>query len=69
MYMKSSDFVAGLLVGTLIGAALGLLFAPEPGEGTRERVAGGARKFKDAAAERGRGWLKREESAEEEPED
>jgi len=67
--MKSSDFVAGLLVGTLIGAALGLLFAPEPGEETRERVAEGARKFKDAASERGRGWLKHRESGEEEPED
>ena len=69
MYMKGSDFLAGLLVGTLVGAALGLLFAPDPGEETRGRVAEGARKFKDAASERGRGWLKRKESAEEEPED
>jgi gas vesicle protein len=64
--MRSGDFLAGMLVGALIGASLGLLFAPEPGEETRELVAERARKFRDAAAERGRGLLKREEESEEE---
>jgi gas vesicle protein len=63
--MRSSDFLAGVLVGALIGAALGLLFAPEPGEETRTRVKEGARKFKDAATERGRAFLQRGEEDEE----
>jgi len=32
------DFLSGLIVGGLIGAAFGLLFAPEPGDRTRERL-------------------------------
>jgi gas vesicle protein len=66
MSMKSGDFLAGVLVGALIGAALGLLFAPEPGEETRERMLEKARKFKDAAAERGRSLLHRSKETEEE---
>jgi len=64
--MRSGDFLAGVLVGALVGAAIGLLFAPEPGEETRERVAERARKFRDAASERGRGFLRRTEGEEEE---
>ena len=65
--MRSGDFMAGILVGVLIGGALGLLFAPEPGEDTREMVAEKARLFKERAAERGRKALRRtEEEAEEE---
>jgi len=67
--MKSSDFLAGILVGSLIGTALGLLFAPEPGEETRDRVKKGALKFKDAASERGRTFLHRGEKGEEEGEE
>jgi gas vesicle protein len=65
--MRSGDFMAGILVGVLIGGALGLLFAPEPGEDTREMVAEKARNLRDRAAERGRKALHRsEEEAEEE---
>jgi gas vesicle protein len=32
------SFVAGLVIGGLIGAAIGLLLAPESGEDTREHV-------------------------------
>jgi len=67
--MKASDFLAGVLVGSLIGAALGLLFAPEAGEETRERVAEQARKLKEAAVERGRTLLRRGEEEEEEAEE
>jgi gas vesicle protein len=64
--MRSGDFAAGILVGVLIGGALGLLFAPEPGEETREFVAEKARRLKEAAAEKGRSLIHR---AEEEKED
>lgn len=33
-------FFAGLLLGGVIGAVLGLLFAPQPGEKTREQLRG-----------------------------
>ncbi|HLW48881.1 MAG TPA: YtxH domain-containing protein [bacterium] len=32
------DFTAGLVVGAMFGVALGLLFAPQPGTETRERL-------------------------------
>jgi gas vesicle protein len=63
--MKSGDFVAGVLVGALIGGALGLLFAPEPGEETREFVAEKARRLKEAAAEKGRSLIRRGEEEKE----
>jgi len=61
--MRTGDFLAGLLVGALVGASLGLLFAPESGEETRERVKVGARKLRDAASERARSALRREKEA------
>jgi gas vesicle protein len=69
MGMKTGDFLAGVLVGALIGAAVGLLLAPQAGEETRERVMEKARKFKDAASERGRTFLSRSDEAEAEEED
>ena len=67
--MRSGDFVAGILVGALIGGALGLLFAPESGEETRELMAEKARKWKEAAGEKGRGLLRRVKEEEEKPAD
>lgn len=65
--MTKSDFVAGVLVGALLGAALGIIFAPAAGEQTRERVKEGALKLKDAAAERARAVMhRREEECEKE---
>jgi gas vesicle protein len=63
--MRSGDFMAGILVGALIGGALGLLFAPEAGEETRGFVAEKARKLKEAATEKGRTMLRRDEEGEE----
>jgi gas vesicle protein len=63
--MRSGDFAAGILVGVLIGGALGLLFAPEPGEETREFVAEKARRLKEAAAEKGRSFIRRGEEEKE----
>lgn len=34
----SGDFVAGFLLGTFVGAVLAFLFAPAPGEETREKL-------------------------------
>jgi gas vesicle protein len=55
-----SGFGIGLIVGAVLGLAIGLLFAPRPGEETRqllkekagaarERVAEAARKVKETA--------------------
>jgi len=35
----SSDFLAGFVVGSLVGIALGMLFSPRPGEETRAFLA------------------------------
>ncbi len=35
---EGSSFLTGLLLGGIIGAVLGLLFAPQPGEQTREQL-------------------------------
>lgn len=66
--MRSGDFMAGILVGVLIGGALGLLFAPEAGEETRELVAEKAGKLKDAAVEKSRTMLRRCHAEEEKDE-
>lgn len=39
---EKTDFLAGLVIGTLVGIGLGMLFAPEAGERTRERLRGKA---------------------------
>ncbi len=56
--MKNGAFWAGLLTGAVIGAAVALIYAPKPGHETRGDVAEGVRKFKQAAAERGRHMLR-----------
>jgi len=35
---KASGFFAGLIIGALIGAGIALLYAPQPGEKTREQL-------------------------------
>ncbi len=37
--MKALNYVAAFLGGAALGAAAGLLFAPEKGEDTRKRIA------------------------------
>jgi gas vesicle protein len=42
---EGSSFLTGLLLGGIIGAVLGLLFAPQPGERTREQLRARADEF------------------------
>jgi gas vesicle protein len=51
------------LVGALVGAALGLLFAPEPGEEIRQRIKERASDYKDRVADAGSDLLERGKSA------
>ncbi|WMI67728.1 YtxH domain-containing protein [Mangrovimonas sp. YM274] len=37
--MSNSNSLFGLLVGTAVGATLGILFAPDKGSATRQRIA------------------------------
>ena len=37
---KSSHFMEGMILGGLLGAALGLVFAPHAGDKTREMIKG-----------------------------
>jgi len=48
------DFLAGVVVGTVIGAVAGLLFAPASGKETRERISEKGKEFKDVAVDRAR---------------
>jgi gas vesicle protein len=36
--MAANDCVKGMIVGSLIGAALGILYAPKSGKATREEI-------------------------------
>lgn len=46
-----TDFVAGFLLGGLLGAALALLFAPKSGEEIRHTLASSAEQWRDRADE------------------
>ena len=48
---KGSSAIFGLLTGTAIGATLGILFAPDKGVVTRQRIAEEAISAKDKLAE------------------
>jgi len=61
----SKGFLVGFLVGALLGAAVALLYAPQPGEQTREVVG----KKAAEVVERGRKLLKREEAEAEKAEE
>lgn len=48
---KESNVVVGMLAGTAIGATLGVLFAPDKGSNTRQRILDEAIDAKDKALE------------------
>ena len=39
--------IGGILIGTVVGAALGILFAPQDGTKTRNKIATGAKDLAD----------------------
>ncbi|MGZ3595404.1 MAG: YtxH domain-containing protein [Syntrophales bacterium] len=47
--MAAQDWVKGVVVGGLVGAALGILYAPKRGEETREEIAKSFQKLRDKA--------------------
>lgn len=44
--------IGGILIGTVVGAALGILFAPMDGTKTRNKIATGAKDLADDLARR-----------------
>jgi gas vesicle protein len=52
-------FWIGMIIGVAVGAAVATMYAPMRGEETRGQMAEGVRKFREAAAERGRKMLHR----------
>jgi len=49
--MKGKDFLVGVLLGSIVGAAIGLLLAPQSGEETREVITESARDIRDKVKE------------------
>ena len=48
---RGAEFLAGVIIGGLIGAAVGLLLAPQPGEETREQLVEKGIELKERVAE------------------
>ncbi len=48
---NSSKVLIALAAGTAIGGLLGMLFAPDKGSATREKIAGKAKDFSDSVKE------------------
>ena len=46
---SGGSFLMGLLAGTILGAGLGMLFAPKSGSELRSQIGGQAGRLKDAA--------------------
>jgi gas vesicle protein len=61
--------MGSFLLGLGIGAALGFLFAPEPGGATRSKVTRRLRGLRDLAAEKAGEWGQLLEAAEDQDED
>jgi gas vesicle protein len=47
----STSFITGLILGTMVGLAIGFLYAPQPGEETRKLLKEKAEIAKQKAAE------------------
>jgi len=51
---NKGDFLAGVVIGGIVGAVAGLLLAPASGEETRTKLAEKSREYKDIAKEKAR---------------
>ena len=60
---NKAEFLGGILLGALVGAALGLLFAPQPGVETRAKIGEKASGIKDATVETAKGLYEKGRSA------
>ena len=50
--MKSSKVLLAILGGVAVGAAIGILFAPDKGSETRKKVSDAAKDFTDKASQK-----------------
>ena len=50
--IKGGEFLGGVVVGALIGAALGLMFAPQRGEETRQLIKEKGSELKEKASKK-----------------
>ena len=48
------DFLAGVIVGSVVGAVAGILFAPASGKETRERISEKGKEVKEVAVDKAR---------------
>ena len=55
--MKGRDFLVGMVLGSIVGAAMGLLLAPQSGEETRDTLSEQARELGDKVKESGRQFV------------
>ena len=57
--VRWQETVSAFVVGIGVGAALGILFAPQSGEDTRDYLVGGAQDTLDGAVSTGQKWVRR----------
>jgi gas vesicle protein len=60
---NKAEFLGGILLGALVGAALGLLFAPQPGSEIRAKIGEKASDVKDVTVEAAKGVYEKGRSA------
>jgi gas vesicle protein len=65
MYSRNRwpETIGVFAVGIAVGTALGVLFAPRPGEETRDYIADTARSGVDGAVAQGQRWARRAQKA------
>lgn len=56
--MKDGKIILGILAGLAVGATLGILFAPEKGEETREKLRNKGEEASDLMQQKFTAWLK-----------